>query len=430
MSKNGIVAWQRLCLQVTCDSRYAESRPERECDPIASQGCNAAILIALVLFAVAAAFCGDVVAEETRTFVDDAGREITLPVKIEAVSPSGPLAQIVLYSFDPDLFVSVSSEFTAVQRKYVNPRMLTLPVTGQFYGSKASTMNPESILELNKRLNIDVILDVGEEKGTLKEDLDTIQRKTGVAFAFVTQNKLADIPDSYVMLGELLSRPERGQEFFDYISALLDEFDFGMTTIGGNKKSLIYVTAIDGNSVLMVGNGSYHAEVIDYVGNNVAKPSISSSGTGDGYTMEDILQLNPDFIIVAYAADHAYYKKILSDPMWQSLSAVQSRNVYEAPNGPYNWMGSPPSIQRLLSMIWIGNLLYPEIFDYNTDDRVKEFYSLFFHYNLTDEVLSDLMIYAKSHTLPTPAPPRISAPLFWLIAGLVVTVFAAGRRRY
>lgn len=392
------------------------------------------ILMILALLSVSTvAFCGGAVVEENRTFVDDVGREITLPVTIDAVSPSGPLAQIVLYSLDQDLFVSVSSEFTDAQATYIDPRLLTLPVTGQFYGSKASTMNPESIMELDRQLNIDVVLDIGEAKQTMKTDLDDIQAKTNVPFAFITQNKLEDIPGSYLKLGELLSRPERGQELSDYVAALLAEFDSGMKKVGDNKKSLIYVTAIDGNSVSMVGSGSYHAEVIDYLANNLAKPAASSSGTGDGYTMEDILQMDPDYIIVGYTDGHAYYNEIMTKPMWQSLSAVKEGNVYEAPYGPYNWMGGPPSVQRLLSMIWLGNLMYPDVFDYTIDDRVKEFYSLFFRYDLTDAELGDLMVYAKPGTAPAPAPTSAQspAPLFGVLAGLAAAaaIVGAGRRR-
>ncbi len=388
------------------------------------------MLMVLVLLSVMAVVSCSA-AGETRTFIDDVGREITLPVEISAVSPSGPLAQIVLYSLDQDLFVSVSSEFTDAQAKYIDPRLLTLPVTGQFYGSKASTMNPESIMELNKQLNIDVVLDIGEAKQTMKVDLDDIQSKTCVPFAFVTQNKLEDIPGSYVKLGELLSRPERGQELSDYVSALLTEFDAGMTTIGDNRKSLIYVTAVDGNSVSMIGRESYHAEVIDYVGNNLVEPAATGSGTGGEYTMEDILQLNPDYIIVGYVEGHTYYNQIMTGSMWQSLSAVRSGNVYEAPYGPYSWMGGPPSIQRLLSMVWLGNLMYPDVFDYSIDDRVREFYSLFFKYDLTDVDLDDLMVYAK------PAPASASAqaatqapaPLFGALAGLTTAAVVAGKVR-
>jgi iron complex transport system substrate-binding protein len=184
---------------------------------------------------------------------------------------------------------------------------------------------------------------------------------------------------------------------------------------------------IDGNSVSMVGNGSYHAEIIDYVSNNIVPPMMSSGGSGDSYTMEDILQMNPDFVIVAYADNHAYYRKIMNDSMWRSLPAVKNGNVYEAPNGPYSWMGDPPSVQHLLSMIWIGNLMYPDVFSYDIDDRVKEFYSLFFHYDLTDTELNELMVYAKPNASAIPAATQTSIPILAVLTGLATALIFVGR---
>ncbi len=388
------------------------------------------IILFLVLICVGAAvFCGGVSAEETKTFVDDVGREITLPAVIDAVSPSGPLAQIVLYSFNPDLLVSISSKYSADQQKYIDSRVLALPVTGQFYGAK-STMNAEEIMELNKKLNIDVVLDVGEAKSTMKTDLDTIQATTGVPFAFVTQNKLTDIPQSYLKLGSLLGNETRGKQLSTYVSNLLTEFDTGMAKVGDKKVSMIYVTGVDGNSVHLIGSGenSYHGEVINYLANNLAGPAVTSSGLGDEYTMEDILSMNPDYIIVAYDADHAYYNAIMNGEMWKSLSAVKNGNVYEAPYGPYSWMGGPPSVQRLLSMIWLGNMFYPDVFNYNVDDRVKEFYSMFFRYNLSDTELNELMIYAKSNS--SAGSTQTPVPAVGILAGLcAASVFAFARRK-
>ncbi len=388
------------------------------------------IILFLVLICVGAAvFCGGVSAEETKTFVDDVGREITLPAVIDAVSPSGPLAQIVLYSFNPDLLVSISSKYSADQQKYIDSRVLALPVTGQFYGAK-STMNAEEIMELNKKLNIDVVLDVGEAKSTMKTDLDTIQATKGVPFAFVTQNKLSDIPQSYLKLGSLLGNETRGKQLSTYVSNLLTEFDTGMAKVGDKKVSMIYVTGVDGNSVHLIGSGenSYHGEVINYLANNLAGPAVTSSGLGDEYTMEDILSMNPDYIIVAYDADHAYYNAIMNGEMWKSLSAVKNGNVYEAPYGPYSWMGGPPSVQRLLSMIWLGNMFYPDVFNYNVDDRVKEFYSMFFRYNLSDTELNELMIYAKSNS--SAGSTQTPVPAVGILAGLcAASVFAFARRK-
>lgn len=384
----------------------------------------------LLTLALLFAFCfvGTAVAEETRTFVDDVGREITAPVTVDSVSPSGPLAQIVLYSLDPDMFASIAAKFTDDQLKYIDPRVAALPITGQFYGSKASTMNPEEIMDLNKELHIDVVLDIGEAKGTMKQDLDEIQKKTGISFGFITQNNLSDIPGSYIRLGELLSRPERGQELSSYTAALLNEFEAGMKKVGAGKKSLICVTGIKGNSVHLIGSGenSYHGEVINYLGNNLAHPPVSSSGLGDEYTMEDILRMNPDYIIVSGSANHEIYHEIHQSCMWQSLPAVKNGQVFESPKDPYSWMGGPPSVNRLLSMIWLGNLFYPDVFSYDMDKKIPEYYALFYQYNLTSAELDELMVHAKPHAAPIPTNSPV--PVFGIFAGAAVAAVFAGWR--
>jgi len=351
------------------------------------------LILALVCVGCTAV-CGGVSAEEMQTFVDDVGREVVLPAEIKAVSPSGPLAQIVLYSLDPELFASVASKISDNQKKYIDPKLLKLPVTGRIYGgSKGSTIIPALIAPHGGQHGTDVVLDVGEKKEMLRQDLDDIQSQTGVPFVFITQETLADIPASYQKLGKLLSCEEQSQRLSDYIASLLREFDVGMAKIGDTKKSLAYVTKIDGDLVSMVGKDSYHSDIVDFVGTNVVPSAKSSRGIGDDYKMKDLLNMNPDFIIVSSTPGHASYYKILNE--CQSLSAVKNGNVYEAPNGPYNWMGMLPSAQRLLSLIWLGNLMYPDVFDYSVDSRVMDFYSLFFHYDLTDADLSELMIYAK-----------------------------------
>ena len=88
---------------------------------------------------------------------------------------------------------------------------------------------------------------------------------------------------------------------------------------------------------------------------------------------------------VVVLSPEANYDEIFDDPAWASVAAVQTGAVYEAPCGPYNWMDRPPSVQRVLAVKWLGNLLYPELFDYDMITETQEFYRLFFHYELTED---------------------------------------------
>ena len=55
------------------------------------------------------------------------------------------------------------------------------------------------------------------------------------------------------------------------------------------------------------------------------------------------------------------------DLTWEALKLFSPCLLYtsEVPNGPYNWMGFPPSVQRMLGMMWMAKLLYPETVDYD-----------------------------------------------------------------
>lgn len=42
-------------------------------------------------------------------------------------------------------------------------------------------------------------------------------------------------------------------------------------------------------------------------------------------------------------------------------------------------------MNRVLGIWWLGNLLYPELYDYDMVQVAREYYGLFWHYDLTEE---------------------------------------------
>ena len=82
------------------------------------------------------------------------------------------------------------------------------------------------------------------------------------------------------------------------------------------------------------------------------------------------------------------YDAIAGEAQWQSISADASGNYYET---PYGWLSSPPSVQRYLGMLWLGDLLYPEYTEYDLQEAVTEYYKLFYSCDLTDEMYHSLM---------------------------------------
>ena len=147
------------------------------------------------------------------------------------------------------------------------------------------------------------------------------------------------------------------------------------------KKNLLYVTGDQGLNV--IAQGSYHAEIIDLLSNNLAVvESPSSKGTGNEVDMEQILLWDPDVILFA---PESIYADVKNRPEWQAVTAIRNGTYYEVPFGPYNWMGFPPSVQRYLGMLWMSELLYPEAAQLDMFAAVQEYFELFYHCKITRE---------------------------------------------
>ena len=339
-----------------------------------------ALLLALVM-TLSLAACGaqktltedENTAPETRVFTDSVGREVTVPAQIDQVAVSGPMAQIVLFALCPDKLVGISNAWDESAAQYLDTEYYNLPLLGQLYGGKGE-LNLETLLESGAQ----VVIDVGEAKGSIVEDLDALQEQTNIPFVHIDA-ALASMDETYTLLGDLLGMPDEAKTLADYCRSTYDR----AVTIADSveKANLLYVTGDAGLNV--IAQGAYHAEVIDLLSNNLAVvDDPSSKGTGNEVDMEQILNWNPDVIL--FAPD-SIYDTVAEDAAWQGVTAIQNGAYYEVPMGPYNWMGFPPSVQRLLGMLWMAKVLYPAAADFDLYTEAAQYFKLFYHCDLTRE---------------------------------------------
>ena len=311
--------------------------------------------------------------ETTRVFTDSCGREVTVPADIQKIAVSGPLAQMVVFAIAPDKMVGVANAWDESAKAYFDAKYLELPLLGQLYGGKGE-LNLETLLAAAP----DVVIDVGEPKDSMAEDLDALQEQTGIPFVHIDAY-LASMDDTYAMLGDLLAMPNEAQGLADYCRYAYDK----VKTIADSveKVNLLYVTGEEGLNV--IARGSYHAEVIDMLCNNLAVvDEPSSKGTGNEVDMEQILNWNPAAVIFAPGS---IYSTVADNENWQTIPAIRDGRYYEVPMGPYNWMGFPPSVQRILGMQWMAKVLYPDAADYDMYETTQTYFQLFYHCDLTAE---------------------------------------------
>ena len=319
---------------------------------------------------------------ETRIFIDSAGREVAVPMQIDTIAPSGSYAQLILMTLCPERFVGLSGAFTKIQKEYIDEAYWNLPVLGKIYGS-SGTINLEALIAAAP----DIIIDMGEAKTGIAADLDTISEQTGIPVVFI-EATLDDMPKAYEMLGELLGLSEKASEMVQYIGEVLSFAEEVRNCISEEvRPRVLFSQGEYGNEVN--GTGSVHAEILDVVGViNAAEISGTMSSGGDEVSMEQILLWNPEIVILAPDSN---FREIWTDPLWANVSAVKSGEVYEVPIGPYNWLNRPPSVQRILGILWLGNLVYPEYYNFDMIEKTQEFYSLFFDYEISEDEVRELL---------------------------------------
>ena len=297
--------------------------------------------------------------ETTRVFTDSCGREVTVPADIQKIAA--------------DRMVGVANVWDESAKAYFDAKYLELPLLGQLYGGKGE-LNLETLLAAAP----DVVIDVGEPKDSMAEDLDALQEQTGIPFVHIDAY-LASMDDTYAMLGDLLAMPNEAQGLADYCRYAYDKVKAIADSV--EKVNLLYVTGEEGLNV--IARGSYHAEVIDMLCNNLAVvDEPSSKGTGNEVDMEQILNWNPDAVIFAPGS---IYSTVADNENWQTIPAIKDGRYYEVPMGPYNWMGFPPSVQRILGMQWMAKVLYPDAADYDMYETTQTYFQLFYHCDLTAE---------------------------------------------
>lgn len=335
----------------------------------------------------------------TRTIVDMAGREVEIPKDVKSVHATSPIGQNIMYSINPDKMAGWCTEMNAAESHFIAEKYRNLPVLGGNFG-KNNKLNPEVVTKANP----DIILNIGKINDTTADEANKLQEQLGIP-VIVAESTAKNIDKCYDFLGDVLNEKETCKKLSTYCKKVIDTVTENAAKIKDEDKVSVYYA--EGPEGLQTDpSGSPHAIVLDMVGcKNVAEvENLSGYGRAD-VSPEQILVWNPDMIIICPETNGAIfdgdvdslYKKLKSADKgsWADLRAVKEDNFYEVPVGPFNWFDRPPSINQILGLQWCGNLVYPDIYKYDMKKVSKEFFDLFYHYELSDEEY-DLML---SHSL-------------------------------
>ena len=315
-------------------------------------------------------------------FTDSLGRTVTVPETITRIAVSGPLSQVYILPLAGDLLVGVSNAFAENAKAYISEEILNKTEIGQLYGGKRE-MDLEALLAADP----DVVIDIGQAKGSMAEDFDALTQQTGIPFIHIDA-EVASAAEAYRTLGKLLDQEEKAERLAAWCEGTYADILTLMAQVDADnaRKTLLYCLGEKGTNV--IAEGSFHGQIINLMSKNIAVlEDVVSSGDGNQVDLEQILLWNPEVIVFAY---DSCYDTIGQAAQWQNVAAVSAGTYYEAPYGPYGWLSSPPAVQSYLGMLWLGEILYPEYTAYDLQEVVTQYYELFYGCKLTDEMYNSL----------------------------------------
>lgn len=332
----------------------------------------------------------EVVAETSvsaKPIKDMAGRDIQVPDEVKSVYSTSPIGTNFMYTFDDKMVTGANYILSDAEKKFTSEYYQNLPNLGGWYG-KGNEGNVEEIIKAAP----DIVLASGVDQASI-DTADQLQEKLGIQVVLIDTDFDA-MADSYRFVGQLVGNTERGEQLAVYTENTIKQAQEIAAKIPDEQKVTVYY-AEESLGLNTDPSGSSHSRLIDLCGGiNVADCEVTPGYGRTEVSMEQVIAWDPQYIIAC--TDNGYddsgsYSKILSDSQWSVIQAVKDKHVYETPAVPQNWFDRPPSVNTIIGIKWVQNLLYPEYADYDMKEEAKTFYQMFYHYELSDAEADELL---------------------------------------
>ena len=320
-----------------------------------------------------------------RSVTDSAGRVVEVPEDVSTVFAAGPPASVLVYVMKPEVLTGWPRALRPEERDYIAAPYRDLPETGRLTG-RGGDANLERVLEIAP----DLIIDFGSVRDTYVDLADRVQQQTGIPYLLI-DGRFENTPEALRLVGEALGVPERGELLASDVEDIFDRLEATIADTPEDERPRVYLAR--GPDGLETGmKGSINTEIIERAGGrNVADDGGRTKGLIRA-SMEQVIVTNPDTIVTW---DRNFFARVSGDPLWQGIDAVQRGRVYLSPTAPFGWIDRPPSLNRMMGLIWMAGLLYPDKWEGDLREDTRAFYKLYYHVDLSDEQLERLLEWAE-----------------------------------
>ncbi len=309
------------------------------------------------------------------TVTDQAGKTVEVPQPVRGViTPFGITTFLVYGAGGQDrilagVYIGARGEPGATRMAQIDP---------DFPAKSTSSMSQREInVEEVAALDPDVIL-----AGARSQWLDAVAELNIPVVLFQGETP-ETLKEAVRIVGQIL-----GPNAAAHAEAWIAYYDSVFTQVTGATAALDSRPAVmfSGSEPLRIASGEmYQSFMIEAAGGR----SVSRDLTGywNDLNLEQIALWNPE-VIFTTSYDGASAETLVKETEWQVIAAVKEGRVYRLPAYVAPW--DLPIPESVLGIIWMTDVLYPDLVDLECSTETDYFYRTFYHYTLTEDEIAAL----------------------------------------
>jgi len=316
----------------------------------------------------------------TKTVTDLAGRAVVMPANVTRVAALvGPSYEKIFLLGQTDKIVLMMPQTWGWAVK-TNPNITRIPTTSSF-------QNPNVEDLVSRNVQVVFFWDYHDPVTSMeKAGIPVITGSTSSGNPVSAEEFVNRQKQEMRMYGEVLG-PEAKQKadaWCTYFDQKVEYVTSRTNDIPEDKRPTVYY--VRGPDVLSThGRNSNTMWLVEMAGGNYVAKNTTKEGL-QTVTMEQVLVWDPEVIFMGRLDNKSV---IVDDPKWADIKAVKEGNVYVNPDGVMAWDYGSESV---LFMEYIAKILHPDLFqDLNMTTEVKDYYSQFYGYDLTDDEVNRIL---------------------------------------
>lgn len=224
--------------------------------------------------------------------------------------------------------------------------------------------------------------------------------RLGIPVVYVELETIERYTNDLRILGHVFANPKRADDLGAFYTERAGRITQRTKEIRERPRVLLLNYSIRGGTVAFeVAPVSWmQTQMVERAGGNPIWTGTAQPGGWTPVNFEQIAAWNPDILfIIDYSGDsRAIVAKLRQDPLWASLKAVKSNQLYGFPGDFYSW--DQPNPRWIVGLTWLATKIHPRLF---TDiDMLSELRAFFGLYGLSAETVQTKILPILKGDLP------------------------------